>query len=557
MIIHQAALRRFPFLRRASACGLGYGRHPKKALCIIQHLLIFIAVYPQVPHNEQLTRQPAHVEKEATHQASKHIVLHIERMSSFHPSSIVSSHSGYQNISTTYFAPLIDSGPKFQVQLNLEEEEEEEAEELDLPRMPWALIREPRIPHISVCWCTPKGYRKEREMAQRRPPPSYETSLFFHYRTDTRDIGQWDQCYLLSLPKELRLEIWKYVLTDPSLPNLKVNIMRAPSPPRRRSEPAHQPQFKTVLEPPRVCPINPGLLRVNRFIYNEALPILYNSVRFHPFVQDGIFPVFLDSLPSYAPSLIRHVRIRVPAAVYSIAMLGGDPSTALIHWAITCAQLAKLESLRDVEVQGCCPDFPTVRTRRGVLNPLCKIKARKRFLGTDAEEAQRAFEEAERGLKAQAERRQVWTKAEAAQRAKRDEERRIEEARKEAERNRVYPLPTVPTTEESTIDRDISQMPGIDNFEKELEELTTTRDGSIANRDDDGAETEIGDWELVSLRSGASTPKPHLYGTATKQDEEQWADTASTIVEQGGSGEGPDEDSLSEQWEDVKKGFED
>lgn len=211
------------------------------------------------------------------------------------------------------------------------------------------------------------------------------------------------KCHILSLPKELRLEIWTYVLTDPSVPDLAAEITRQPLSPSKSSLRFPHPHIQVTLNPSRNAPINLALLRANRLIYEECLPMLYTSVRFAPLDLEGLFPLFLDTLPAYNRSLIRHARLRIPSAIYDIDLFG-DPSTYLFHWAVTCAQVAKVENLRDVEIDG-FEEHESRSVARGILNPLAKMKAAKIFRGINRERAKVGLLGAEADLLYQALRR--------------------------------------------------------------------------------------------------------------------------------------------------------
>lgn len=409
--------------------------------------------------------------------------------------------------------------PEPEAQLNISEEHEdyegyEDYEEYDESDWDWPYTADLKMkskwpPHPSIAGCR---YFTSREEAAKKaliippPPPFFDASRwYFEPDATSSGVGKWNTCHLLSLPKELRLEIWKYVLSDPSVPDLVVRIRRQPSSPCYKLTRAPDPRIRTSLRPPRNCPINLNLLLVNRFIYEEALPILYGSVKFAPSDLEGIFPVFLDSLSPSALPLIRHIKLSIPDSL-SDSYLFGDISKPLFHWAITCAQVAKLnDTLRTVEVEGDMWAFEGPRNRRALLYPLCKIKAAKKWsVPNEDAQFQRLLAEADEELKAKAKLREERTKAEAEERARRAE-------------------------------RELSNPRSIAQFEKELTENAWSADTCEGTLEGDPefeaeAESETEDWDMVSLRSGTSTPQARPVSAMSDANDEIWMDTASTIV---------------------------
>jgi hypothetical protein len=361
-------------------------------------------------------------------------------------------------------------------------------------------------------------------------------------------VPTWKKSHLLSLPKELRLEIWKWTLTDPSVPNLVANIGRDQTKARRDSATGVViPRVMTWLQPGRNCPIGMGLLRTNRFIYEEALPLLYRSVRFAPADHQGIFPLFLDSLSPYARPLIRHIKLHVPRQIYDIDFFGA-PAGSLFHWAVTCAQIAKLEGqLIDVEIEGLWFDSQSVneKTKSSILNPLCKIKTKKVFGLNNDDEMERLLMHAnwELARKANLRKTQAILKALADDAAV---EERVEEGETKEEKGNTtreepveqperaisettYRYGSFPTTSDDTILHSLSTVAGIDVFEKELEEHTSpVLEGSSSS---DDATTLAADWDLIRYGSGASTPTDRPPSYTSRRSMDSWTDVASTIAE--------------------------
>ncbi|KAF3037825.1 hypothetical protein E8E12_007520 [Didymella heteroderae] len=194
---------------------------------------------------------------------------------------------------------------------------------------------------------------------------------------------------LLHLPKELRLEIWRYTVTDPSTDGLVVHIdtdfvpvsALGCHPNQRpglslRQHSRFQRTFKTSFSKPRKQPINVAVLRSSRLVYEEALPLLYHSITFCP--SDAAFAPFLMTLSDLAKSHIRHVRLAIDLPVIQAA----GPS-----WSVKCAQVARLPGLRVVEIESGALhqaySFHAERIQEKILWPLLKIKAPKRMTPAD------------------------------------------------------------------------------------------------------------------------------------------------------------------------------
>jgi hypothetical protein len=133
------------------------------------------------------------------------------------------------------------------------------------------------------------------------------------------------------------------------------------------------PFVKTTLEPRSNGPISVSILQTNRFIYEEALPVLYRSITFAP---TSMFGDFLDTLSMFAKSYIRKVRLQIDYLASSESQEFG--------WAIICAQTATLPRLKEVQLER-NPIKPALCSRdlEKVLRPLLKIKAPKRLIRED------------------------------------------------------------------------------------------------------------------------------------------------------------------------------
>jgi len=354
-----------------------------------------------------------------------------------------------------------------------------------------------------------------------------------------------EKSHLLALPKELRLEIWKWVVTDPSTPDLVINITKEQI---SRGRISAFPRIITRLARPRNCPVGLEILRTNRFIYREALPTLYRSARFAPLDLGGVFPLFLNSLSPEARSYIRYIKLVVPKDVYHIAMyeipMMGEPASQLFHWAITCAQVAQLDGqLRDVEIDYCLVHNWSTRLRQAILFPLCKIKTKKILGENSMPEVEQYLIEAGKELEAKAKLRKEHAEAETIKRAKWNhelieefdhdpqEEHKMEETPPAERFFPSFPIYEWPQTPEHLIESDLTHVIGMSQFERELELHSDVREiaRSLLQFDTD---TLMEEWDVVSYKSGASTPRgrPPSY-SSRRSSNSSWTDAGSTIID--------------------------
>jgi hypothetical protein len=467
---------------------------------------------------------------------------------------------------------------------------------------------------LDPCW----GYRTENADDKKKAlkfimnpsvsPPNLQDAV---QKPPHDASGQWNKCHLLSLPKEIRLKIWTYILTDPSKPNLLVGIDRKPFSPYYKHIKPPTPHLRFFHAEHRE-PVSISLLLANHAVYEEALPVLYESVRFMPSDHGGLLPLFLEMLSPYARSCIRNIYLCFPKQLPSDD-LRRDRAKRLFHWAVTCAQVARLnDTLTQIEVDGDWSVFEKTANRRGLLFPLCKIKAEKVFVpcgpgDNDAQDHNAAFQqllvEAEQALKASATLREERTKAEAVERAERDKIwtgiKKQEEDTCTRDYNNEWALershfnsrsrlkvPFEETWADPTwrpinvmegastnnnwhrsqvdyvkrMEENLSTVPGIAQFEKELEAHATaqspTQSGLPEYKIDDDGTGE--DWDIVSVRSGASTPKARPVSVMSKYSDETWPDTASTLVgrdevDKHRVVKEEDSDTKSEGWECVEE----
>jgi hypothetical protein len=184
----------------------------------------------------------------------------------------------------------------------------------------------------------------------------------------------------LSLPKELRLEIYEHAFSASSYPIL-VAIHRDYHCMRSRYEntlhPTRTVTLRYVKHPTISFPT--ALLRTNRQIYHEALPVMYGDITFFPTPNTGLFSFFLDRLSKFAQGNIRRARISPSGHLASVST-----DCSRLFWAVMCAQLACLPSLYEVEILHSSPndlrDLWTDQHRKRILKPLCLIKVKKVFV---------------------------------------------------------------------------------------------------------------------------------------------------------------------------------
>ena len=411
----------------------------------------------------------------------------------------------------------------------------------------------------------------KRRLLVPTPEPFHDLSR--NMVSEMNHISTWSKCHLLSLPKELRLDIFRHVLTDPSTPELLVGIFRGPSSPYKRHPRPAAPNFNVSLQ--RSTPVNVNLLQVNRLIYEEALPILYRNIKFAPWDLEGILPTFLDSLSPIARTCIRHIKLYLPQQVTS-PTIRLDPSRPFFNWAITCAQVAKLNgSLHSVEVEGDWSIFDSKANRRAIVAPLLKIKANKTFTYRStcleptadfSKEFDELLAETGRQLRATANIRKERTKADALDRANRlerlEQERQVNIHKYDAIQSQRAADKTAGKDHEmeewrrfaeeniKKIEQELSLVPGIEQFERELAEHSSLQDSVIASAVGDN-DDEVEEWDIVSV-SGVSTPKARPGSVMSKASDDTWSDTVSTIFgKDDEEKKGDESDAESERWEQL------
>ncbi|KAF2020862.1 hypothetical protein BU24DRAFT_9945 [Aaosphaeria arxii CBS 175.79] len=423
-----------------------------------------------------------------------------------------------------------------------------------------------------LTWCIKSNKTEKYDNVPPAIPKSRPDGLHCSSKKDP-DTYRQNRSRLLSLPETLRMMIWKYVLSDYPHSDLFIRIERRPFNPSYKLVRAPVPELKFV---PSDSPDSTHFIRIERrpfdpsyklirapvpelkFVHEgakprrhvnilltcrsiraEALPILYQSVTFAPSDLESLLPIFIDSLSPEARRCIRNIHLALPQSPSQNVMMH-DRSKPSFHWAVTCAQVAKLNgTLRHLSVEGKWSDFALPSFRRAILHPLRKIKAEIAFVPIDHPEDDSfdydgAFGEllrqAGEELKALAQVRAERTKADAEER--REKERRWRESGQQkvsdthGERIEASLVGdnwvVVESVSGEQIEKDLRRVSGIDQFEKELQaQGCDSDDSSIA---DDM------DWDLMSVGSGADTPKVRPRSALSKYSNGMDTDTASTIV---------------------------
>lgn len=309
-------------------------------------------------------------------------------------------------------------------------------------------------------------------------------------RTDSNHAVQLETSRLLSLPKELRLEIWQYVLHDPLDGNPVLRITRDlnvyQSSRKRFTNSLYKhpesPEISTHFEKASKCRIGVALLRTNHIIYAEALPILYRPVVFHIWDLEGIFPLFFDTLSDYAKANIRCIRLTTRTALES--------KHACFYWALTCAQIAKLNhssTLLQVQVRG-LPSGDKEINKRVIYAPLLRIKASIVCLDGKDEAFQQVLAETAVEREAKAVLRKAATEADAVERRepappRLDVDRPIKKRQKiqDLQELTIRGRPEVPkyspTIDESELAHDLAEVPGFEDFDKDMSDWEIVLEG--------------------------------------------------------------------------------
>ncbi|KAL2854980.1 hypothetical protein BJY01DRAFT_243433 [Aspergillus pseudoustus] len=153
---------------------------------------------------------------------------------------------------------------------------------------------------------------------------------------------------LLSLPIEIRFRIYQYAFSSSPRWDELVRITVD------RNFPSHRPQtifkptapeikLKYTREPTLHLPA--ALLRTCHQIYSEALPVLFSGVCFGFATNPTSLMFLFDRFSEAARNSVRYLRL-YPAPLY----VSNGPTGEQFSWAVLCAQLARLPSLRRLSV---------------------------------------------------------------------------------------------------------------------------------------------------------------------------------------------------------------
>ncbi|KAK4192923.1 hypothetical protein QBC35DRAFT_547049 [Podospora australis] len=136
----------------------------------------------------------------------------------------------------------------------------------------------------------------------------------------------------LTIPPEIRLQIYTYLLTIPPSPPAPAPIYRSPSPPISSSPPSPS---SSPSSPPKSS-FAPAILLTSRLIHHESLPLLYqlNTFPVDPLTLTPFSPLSLSpshpSPPPIIPSSHRHL-----IKSYSIKLQLDNPKPVFTQQALT------------------------------------------------------------------------------------------------------------------------------------------------------------------------------------------------------------------------------
>lgn len=240
-------------------------------------------------------------------------------------------------------------------------------------------------------------------------------------------------------------------------------------------------------------------------MYEEALPILYHSVTFCPWDLQGIFPLFLETLSSFAKSHIRYVWMNSNWV---------SANTDYFYWALNCAQVAKLNgSLLQLEL-GDWHKYPSDRFKKhAILYPLLKIKAMKKHIGGRDKELQQDLADAALEMEARADARRVLIAADTAERRRLADLEQISKDRS-AKKPKLQNLSVQNVrnsrsclmTDEREVACEMAVMPHLKQCVRD----------------------ELVEWDMVSVASAASSPSLH---TSSIDNGDARAGMASSIID--------------------------
>ncbi|KAL4878614.1 hypothetical protein BJY04DRAFT_220898 [Aspergillus karnatakaensis] len=153
---------------------------------------------------------------------------------------------------------------------------------------------------------------------------------------------------LLSLPYEIRFLIYQHAFSHSPNWNelIRITVDRDHQSGRSKvlfKPPRPQIKLKYTRDPPLHLPV--ALLTTCHQIYREALPVLLSCVNFGFLSNPTSLTFLLDRFSETAKKSIRYLRL-YPAPLY----VGNGPLGEQLSWSVLCAQVARLPSLKRVNV---------------------------------------------------------------------------------------------------------------------------------------------------------------------------------------------------------------
>lgn len=170
---------------------------------------------------------------------------------------------------------------------------------------------------------------------------------------------------LLLLPAEIRLRIYHYLLADHDRHTLAIGTEDASLCALRSPETCTRTRYRYMADRLRArvtestyhllgnADIHPAILRVNRLIHTEAVPILYSQHIFDFGIDIESVVPFLSDLTPPARSSIKYIRLLKRSLPYT-------KDFDRCEWRTACAFIASRMQLRqlDLGIQGGRPKAP-------------------------------------------------------------------------------------------------------------------------------------------------------------------------------------------------------
>ena len=153
-------------------------------------------------------------------------------------------------------------------------------------------------------------------------------------------------CHILRLPIEIRIIIYENLFGVSSSDRVKVSIFS--------DQHASSDSGLAILGYSLLPAVAPDLriLRSNKYIYTEALPILYTYFYFFPKADQLVMKTWLTKMSAFARSNVQSIHLK-PLPCKIIRTVGPEKSDSQVStgpcWAPTCAELAnRLPNLQEL-----------------------------------------------------------------------------------------------------------------------------------------------------------------------------------------------------------------